>query len=82
MKTRLLIFALTLLGASALQAQVYQSDFTPDKKVKEGFTKITPTIIYNDELGYGYDLGMARDGKTNQPFFFSVNVPEIGRAHV
>ena len=57
-------------------AQVYKFDFTSDKKVKEGYIKVTPETLFNDEQGYGYDLQPAWDGKSNQPFFFSVNVPD------
>ena len=57
-------------------AQVYKFDFTSDKKVKEGYTKVTPETLFNDEQGYGYDLQPAWDGKSNQPFFFSVNVSD------
>lgn len=44
-------------------AQVYKFDFTSDKKVKEGYTKVTPETLFNDEQGYGYDLQPAWDGK-------------------
>lgn len=37
---------------------------------------MTPETLFNDEQGYGYDLQPAWDGKSNQPFFFSVNVPD------
>lgn len=57
-------------------AQVYKFDFTSDKKVKEGYVKVTSETLFNEEQGYGYDLQPAWDGKSNQPFFFSVNVPD------
>ena len=41
---------------STCYAQVYKFDFTSDKKVKEGYTKVTPETLFNDEQGYGYDL--------------------------
>ena len=37
---------------------------------------MTSETLFNDEQGYGYDLQPAWDGKSNQPFFFSVNVPD------
>ena len=37
-------------------AQVYKFDFTSDKKVKEGYTKVTPETLFNDGQGYGYDF--------------------------
>ena len=36
-------------------AQVYKFDFTSDKKVKEGYTKVTSETLFNEEQGYGYD---------------------------
>ena len=57
-------------------AQVYKFDFTSDKKVKEGYVKVTSETLFNEEQGFGYDLQPAWDGKSNQPFFFSVNVPD------
>lgn len=57
-------------------AQVYKFDFTTDKKVKDGYTKVTPETLFNEEQGFGYELQPAWDGKSNQPFFFSVNVPD------
>lgn len=48
---------------STCYAQVYKFDFTSDKKVKEGYTKVTPETLFNDEQGYGYDLQPAWDGK-------------------
>lgn len=67
-----------MLAASLVlsQAQVFKFDFTSDKKTRDGFTKITSTTLFTNELGYGYDLQPAWDGKSNQPFFFSVNVPD------
>ena len=72
----LVINILLLVGCSFVQAQVYKFDFTSDKKVKEGYTKVTSETLFNEEQGYGYDLQPAWDGKSNQPFFFSVNVPD------
>lgn len=68
-----LLFCANLILA---QAQVYKFDFTSDKKVKDGYTKVTPETLFNEEQGFGYDLQPAWDGKNNQPFFFSVNVPD------
>lgn len=67
---------LFVIGCLFAQAQVCKFDFTPDKKVKDGYTKITSETLFNNEQGYGYDLQPAWDGKSNQPFFFSVNVPD------
>ena len=71
-----LISLLLVTGCLLVRAQVYKFDFTSDKKVKEGFIKVTSETLFNDEQGYGYDLQPAWDGKSNQPFFFSVNVPD------
>ncbi|MBR0036125.1 MAG: rhamnogalacturonan acetylesterase [Bacteroidales bacterium] len=32
--------------------------------------------VYNDSIGYGYDLNTTWDGKSNQPFFVSFNLPD------
>lgn len=71
-----LISLLLVTGCLLVRAQVYKFDFTSDKKVKEGFIKVMSETLFNDEQGYGYDLQPAWDGKSNQPFFFSVNVPD------
>lgn len=77
MKTRFQSAILMLVASLALaQAQSFKFDFTPDKDVKDGFTKVTPGTLFSSEQGYGYDYQPAWDGKSNQPFFFSVNVPD------
>ena len=73
-----LILLCVLFSASA---QSYKFDFTGNKKVKEGYIKISPTDRYSEEKGYGYDLQPSPDGKSNAPFFFSVSVPD-GNYHV
>ena len=73
-----LILLCVLFSASA---QSYKFDFTGNKKVKEGYIKISPTDRYSEEKGYGYDLQHSPDGKSNAPFFFSVSVPD-GNYHV
>ena len=77
MKKRIFVYSLLLVASSVLaQAQTFKFDFSSDKKVQEGFTKITPATLFNNEQGYGYDFQLAWDGKSNKPFFFSVNVPD------
>ena len=73
-----LILLCVLFSASA---QSYKFDFTGNKKVKEGYIKISPTDRYSEEKGYGYDLQFSPEGKSNAPFFFSVSVPD-GNYHV
>lgn len=73
---RVALVILLIVVSLVNYAQVYKFDFTPDKKVKDGYTKITSETLFNNEQGYGYDLQPAWDGKSNQPFFFSVNVPD------
>ena len=73
-----LILLCVLFSASA---QSYKFDFTDNKKVKEGYIKISPTDRYSEEKGYGYDLQASPDGKSNAPLFFSVSVPD-GNYHV
>lgn len=72
---------LGLLVASSAEAQSYKFDFTPGKKAKDGYIKITSADRYNDANGYGYDLCPSPDGKSKAPFFFSVAVPD-GNYHV
>lgn len=75
---RLTLLASAILMASSIlaQTQVYKFDFSSDKKVKDGYTKVTSETLFNNERGYGYDLLPAWDGKSNRPFFFSLNVPD------
>ena len=79
-KTLILGLALSFF-ASTLSAQTYKFDFTQSKKVKEGYTQVTPADRYTDEKGYGYDFQPSPDAKSNAPFFFSVSVPD-GNYHV
>ena len=58
------------------QAQSYQFKFSSDLKFQDGFVTVTPETLFNEEQGYGYDLQSAWDGKSDAPFFFSVNVPD------
>ena len=74
---RIFVYSLLLVASSLLaQAQTFKFDFSSDKKEQKGFTKITPSILFNNDSGYGYDFQPAWDGKSNAPFFFSVNVPD------
>ncbi len=73
---RLALLALGLLVALGAEAQSFKFDFTTSKKVKEGYTKITPADRYSDEKGYGYDLIASPEEKSTAPFFFSVSVPD------
>ena len=40
-----LISLLLVTGCLLVRAQVYKFDFTSDKKVKEGYTKVTPEEV-------------------------------------
>lgn len=76
MKTKLIPICLMLVASFTLaQAQAFKFDFS-GKDAADGFTKITPASLFTEEQGYGYDYQPAWDGKSNQPFFFSVNVPD------
>ncbi|WP_235777943.1 rhamnogalacturonan acetylesterase [Phocaeicola plebeius] len=57
-------------------AQDYQFDFSEKKKVEKGVIKISSDSIYPCEGGYGYDFLPAPAKKSNEPFFFSVDVPD------
>ena len=75
-KIALFLNVLLVATICVAQKQTYKFDFSSDKKVKEGYLKVTPQTLFNNEQGYGYDLQPAWDGKSNKPFFFSVNVPD------
>jgi len=85
---RLLLTALSLLGAVALRAQrpedkplpptppvpvEYKFDFTPGGPEPD-WIKVTADDAYTTEMGFGFDLGTKPSNDT--PFFFSVKVPE------
>ena len=72
---------LMLMAATWCHAQQFSFDLTGNKKVAEGSIAITETSVYNDELGYGYDLQPAPTKKSTAPYFFSVKVPD-GNYHV
>ena len=81
MKKTLLFGMAIAICTSTLSAQSYKFDFTNSKKVKEGYIKVTSADRYSEDKGYGYDLQASPDGKTNAPFFFSVQVSD-GNYHV
>lgn len=70
----------SMMSASALMAE--RTEFTnvtfdfQNKKVAEGTIAVGQAMTFSDETGYGYDFGAGWDGKSNVPFFFSVNVPD------
>lgn len=70
------ILALGLLATMGVEAQTYKFDFTAGKKVKDGYTKVTPADRYSEEKGYGYDMQASPENKSAAPFFFSVAVPD------
>jgi lysophospholipase L1-like esterase len=67
----------------------WKFDFGPGK-VESGYIQILPTTVYSEELGYGFEPGAAveaidRGGEdeirgdfctSNQPFYFSIKLPE------
>ncbi len=63
---RLTLLASAILMASSIlaQTQVYKFDFSSDKKVKDGYTKVTSETLFNNERGYGYDLLPAKEQPT------------------
>lgn len=65
-----------LLIALTCPAQTYKFDFTEKKKTEEGFVKITPSDLFSESKGYGYDLQPAPELQGTAPFFFSVQVPD------
>lgn len=73
---RILFLLCGLCMLAGATAQTYKFDFSTSKKTKAGYTKITPSVRYTDERGYGYDLIASPDSKSTDPFFFSVAVPD------
>lgn len=75
-----ILFSLLIAGwipAAGLSAQTYDFTFAPNKADKGSTTiYITPDSLYPGEGHFGYDLIPAPDGKSDQPFFFSVDVPD------
>ena len=70
------IFTLMLAATSlGLSAQSFKFDFT-GRKPAAGFTAVSSDSLFTEQRGFGYDLHPAWDGKSNAPFFFSVNVPD------
>jgi lysophospholipase L1-like esterase len=82
-------FLTTPLAFSAPEQTAFKFDFGSGK-VAPGYIQILPTTVYTKELGYGFDLGSKvtavdrggddplRGGSctSDQPFFFSVALPE------
>lgn len=76
MKKILSAISLCLAVVLTAGAQSYKFDLTGSKSPKNGFTPVSSQTVFSNELGYGYDFGKTWDGKSNEPFFFSVNVPD------
>lgn len=78
MKTKrfLNISLASLFLVNMAYAQDYQFDFSEKKKVENGVIQISSDSIYPCEGGYGYDFLPAPAKKSNEPFFFSVDVPD------
>jgi lysophospholipase L1-like esterase len=84
-----LVFLFVLINCFTLQAQKHLFDFG-SVTVKKGYTAVLPGTVYNDQKGYGFDFGSKPQGHSykgkdllksdyisgNQPFYFSVKVPE------
>ena len=71
----LLACCCTMLSA---QTTSYKFDFSGKKKAKEGYTLVSPETLYTPESGYGYDFVGDEQATVGdqQPFYFSVNVPD------
>ena len=57
-------------------AQNYKFDFRQEKSTKEGYIKVTPTDLFSESKGYGYDLQPVSTSSDTAPFFFSVQIPD------
>ncbi|WP_071147674.1 rhamnogalacturonan acetylesterase [Bacteroides ihuae] len=74
-KYYIVALALAISAMGKAQQISYSFRFDSNKK-SEGVVNITPQNIFSEAAGYGYDLQAAPDGKSNHPFYFSVNVPD------
>lgn len=63
-------------GCMTVAAQTFKFDFTPESTTRNGYVKISRASAFNEQTGYGYDFQPAWDGKSDKPYFFSVNVPD------
>lgn len=57
-------------------AQNYKFYFRQEKSTKEGYIKVTPTDLFSESKGYGYDLQPVSTSSDTAPFFFSVQIPD------
>lgn len=71
----LLMLVAGLAPVTSAMAQSYCFKFNSTKKSDAGIA-ITPDSVYSNNRSFGYDLLPAPETKSNQPFFFSVNVPD------
>ena len=69
----LLMLVAGLAPVTSAMAQSYCFKFNSTKKSDAGIA-ITPDSVYSNNRSFGYDLLPAPEAKSNQPFFFSVNV--------
>jgi len=71
------LIAIAILTTIACHAQQvnYRFDFTGGK-TPEGFIPITDQSIYTPQKGYGYDFLPAPIATKDNPFFFSIAVPD------
>ena len=53
-KIALLLNVLLVATICVAQKQTYKFDFSSDKKVKEGYLKVTPQTLFNNEQGNGH----------------------------
>src|SRR5262245_65154216 len=67
------LFAVVQLGA----ADKTSFKFHFAGNAARGYTHVAPTAIYSKEIGYGFEPDPApKADDPNQPFFFSVPLPE------
>jgi hypothetical protein len=69
--------ALAAAGAQT-PATTFKFDFGSEKPAP-GYTKVLPTTVYTDDIGYGFE---PRSSVATPPFYFSVKVPEEGNYKV
>jgi len=70
--------ALAAVAVAEPPATTFKFDLGSEKPAA-GYTKVLPTALYTDELGYGFEPGSS---VAAPPFYFSVKVPEEGNYKV
>jgi lysophospholipase L1-like esterase len=68
-------FALRIAGTTLLLTSCLSAGSEAGTR-RFDLTQMKPSAVFDEARGYGFDLHTAPDAQTNQPFYFSVAVPE------